>query len=149
MSLSPVSAGSLPPSSLLSFASVASSSAADLPLVEFEFTLPVGFKDASGQLHQRGTMRLATARDELTAQRDRRVRQTPAYSVLILLAQSITQLGDLSAVTPEMLEGLFTSDLSYLQEFYNRINQQGSADFPVQCPHCDKPFAVALDLSGE
>ena len=32
---------------------------------EFEFTLPKGFVDSSGTLHRAGTMRLATARDEI------------------------------------------------------------------------------------
>ena len=34
---------------------------------EFEFVLPRGYLDDHGALHTRGTMRLATARDELAA----------------------------------------------------------------------------------
>jgi hypothetical protein len=47
------------------------------------------------------------------------------------------------------LEGLFTLDLSYLREFYNRINQEGSAYIPVECPQCSSQFSVELSLSGE
>ena len=32
---------------------------------EFEFTLPLGYADAEGTLHRTGTMRLATAADEI------------------------------------------------------------------------------------
>ena len=120
-----------------------------LPCVEFEFTLPNGLRDGEGAIHRHGVMRLATAKDELLAQRDRRTFDTPAYGVLVLLAASIQQLGDLTSVTPERLEGLFTSDLTYLREFYNRINQKGDPHIPVQCPHCAQPFEIELALSGE
>ena len=37
---------------------------------EYTFTLPKGYRDAEGVIHKNGTMRLATARDELDAVRD-------------------------------------------------------------------------------
>jgi len=43
---------------------------------EFEFVLPRGFVDREGNLHRRGTMRLATANDEIAPLRDMRVRRT-------------------------------------------------------------------------
>ncbi|HEY9616008.1 MAG TPA: phage tail assembly protein [Microcoleaceae cyanobacterium] len=120
-----------------------------LPMQEFEFVLPRGLVDAQGQTHQQGVMRLATARDEIWVQRDRRTQADPAYGVLVMLARVITQLGTLTAVTPEMLEDLFSLDLAYLREFYNRINQHGEATIPVQCPLCNSHFQVELALSGE
>ena len=39
---------------------------------EFNFTLPLGFVDESGSLHKSGTMRLATAADEILPLRDPR-----------------------------------------------------------------------------
>ena len=38
---------------------------------EFEFTLPRGFVDEEGTVHRHGVMRLATAKDEMTVQKDR------------------------------------------------------------------------------
>lgn len=54
---------------------------------EFPFTLPCGFVDAEGTLHREGTMRLATAYDEIAPLKDPRVQSNPGYLVLILLAR--------------------------------------------------------------
>lgn len=116
---------------------------------EFNFILPKGLVDDRGQVHRQGVMRLATAKDEICVQKDRRVQDNPGYGVLVMLSQTITSLGELSSVTPDLLEGLFTQDLAYLREFYNRINQQGSAYILVQCPKCSSDFRVEMALSGE
>lgn len=115
----------------------------------FEFVLPRGLLDDAGTLHRQGAMRLATARDEIMADKDPRGQGSPTYYTLVMLSQVITELGTLSQVLPEQLEGLFTKDLAYLREFYNRINQQGSALLATQCPRCQHPFDVELMLSGE
>jgi hypothetical protein len=116
---------------------------------EFNFSLPRGLVDRSGTLHQQGVMRLATARDELVAHKHRHVQAYPDYLMLVLLSQVITQLGTLEVVAPEDLENLFTQDLAYLRELYNRINQSGSTKLPIQCPQCSHPFETELVLSGE
>ncbi|MCC2669924.1 MAG: hypothetical protein K0Q72_2395, partial [Armatimonadetes bacterium] len=54
---------------------------------EFEFTLPKGYVDKEGNLHRKGTMRLATAADEIIPLRDPRVQSNQAYLVIILLAR--------------------------------------------------------------
>ena len=90
---------------------------------EFEFTLPKGYLDGEGNLHRKGTMRLATAIDEIAPLRDPRVKANPAYSTLIILARVITRLGALTEVTPLAIEDFFAQDLSYLQSFYRQINQ--------------------------
>ena len=118
-------------------------------ITEFEFVLPKGFVDKTGTLHRQGAMRLATAKDEMSLQSDRRVQNNPAYSELILLSRVIIRLGTLSNLTPEDLEELFTLDLAYLREFFSRINQQGNAFIGVQCPQCAKEFQVELSLAGE
>lgn len=121
----------------------------DRLFTKFEFTLPKGLVDAEGTVHRQGIMRLATAKDELAVQKDWRVQQEPAYEMLVRLSRVITRLGELSDLTPTLLENLFTVDLVYLQEFYNRINQQGDPLIPVQCPQCQAQFDVELELSGE
>ncbi|MEL6222263.1 MAG: phage tail assembly protein [Cyanobacteria bacterium J06627_8] len=119
------------------------------PHTEFEFSLPKGLVDEHGNLHRHGVMRLARARDEFEVLKNQRVRQEPAYESIVRLSQVITVLGDLEAPTPTQLEQLFSIDLAYLQEFYNRINYQGEAHIPVQCPQCQTHFEVELELSGE
>ena len=54
---------------------------------EFTFVLPRGYVDENGVVHKEGTMRLATARDEILPQRDPRVRDNEAYLTVILLSR--------------------------------------------------------------
>jgi hypothetical protein len=67
-------------------------------------------------------MRLATAADEILPLKDSRVQQNPAYLTVIVLARVITRLGSLPDVNNRVVEGLFASDLNYLQKLYERLN---------------------------
>lgn len=124
-------------------------SLANLALTQFEFLLPRGLVDSDGAVHRQGVMRLATAKDEMMVERDRATQQDPGYSDLVMLSRVITQLGSLVTVTPTVLENLFTLDLAYLRDFYNRINQTDQAHLATQCPQCNHEFNVELALSGE
>jgi hypothetical protein len=121
---------------------------------EYEFILPKGFVDNSGNLHRKGAMRLATAMDEITPLRDPRVKSNQAYLTVLLLARVITRLGTLNEgdINTGMVERLFASDLAYLQAFYNRIN---SSNLEGICPSCGRPLdtdeqeaAPAVALGG-
>lgn len=116
---------------------------------EFSFTLPRGYIDATERVHRHGVMRLATAKDEIMVQQERIVQENSAYGALVMLSRVISRLGSLNSVTPEQLEGLVLQDISYLREFYNRVNQQGNTHIPTQCPHCDAEFNMRLELAGE
>jgi hypothetical protein len=116
---------------------------------EFDFLLPRGYLDDEGSLHREGRMRLATAADEILPLRDPRVQANPAYLVVILLARVVAQLGSLEVVNPKIIEGLFSSDLAYLQDFYNRINSNGTHTLRVVCPHCQQGFEVEPERPGE
>ncbi len=98
---------------------------------EFEFTLPKGYLDEDGNVHRKGVMRLATAMDEIVPLRDPRVRSNPAYATVIILARVITKLGALDEISPQVVEGFFACDLSYLQKFYRQINE---LDEPTASP---------------
>lgn len=89
----------------------------------YEFTLPRGYLDGSGRVHTTGTMRLATARDELDPLRDPTVTgpEDPRLTILVL-ARVVERLGDLELVTSHDIESLFAVDLAYLQDFYGVIN---------------------------
>jgi hypothetical protein len=116
---------------------------------EFEFVLPKGYLDATGTVHREGSMRLATAADEILPQKDPRVQGNPAYLVVILLARVVTRLGAVEAINPKVIEGLFAADLAYLQDFYNRINGGQSRRMTVTCPHCQQAFEVEPEEPGE
>lgn len=113
---------------------------------EFEFELPRGYVDKSGEIHRRGTMRLATAADEILPLRDPRVQQNAGYLTIILLSRVITRLGTLSAINTKVIEGLFTMDLAYLQDLYQRINTAELPAYKVVCPHCNQEIEVPLDF---
>ncbi|GAB4443582.1 MAG: hypothetical protein OHK0015_43840 [Chloroflexi bacterium OHK40] len=115
---------------------------------EFEFTLPRGYVDAEGNLHRHGVMRLATAMDEIAPMRDQRVRNNQAYLVIILLSRVITRLGNLRDINTGVIESLFSADLAYLQDFYRRINETGSAAAEVVCPHCEGRFEIDMGQVG-
>ena len=116
---------------------------------EFPFTLPHGFVDADGAQHQAGTMRMSTAYDEIIPLKDPRVQANPGYLVIILLARVITRLGNVDHITPTTIEGLFSGDLAYLQDLYQRINHHGHSRLLVNCPHCQGEFEVETAGSGE
>jgi hypothetical protein len=116
---------------------------------EFDFVLPKGYIDDDGKLHREGSMRLATAMDEIAPLRDPRVRNNEAYLVVILLSQVITRLGALPKVTPNIIEKLFAADLTYLQDLYRQINEADARTTITVCPNCGHEFEVEIPLLGE
>ncbi|MBE2183830.1 MAG: phage tail assembly protein [Anaerolineae bacterium] len=119
------------------------------PQTEFPFELPRGYIDTQGNLHRDGTMRLATAKDEIAPLRDPRVRANEAYLVVVLLSQVITRLGTLPRITPEIVEEFFSADLAYLQELYRHINDLEMPIVHLVCPNCGHEFdEVTPPLGG-
>ncbi len=112
---------------------------------EFSFRLPRGYVDEEGKVHRDGVMRLATARDEIVPLQDYRVQGNRAYLVIILLSRVITKLGDLNRVNVETIEGLFSTDLAYLQEYYRKINEEGGTPkHHITCPKCNHEMDVDM-----
>jgi hypothetical protein len=111
---------------------------------EIEFTLPRGYVDAGGVVHRDGRMRLATARDEIEPLREVEVRQNQAYLSVLLLSRTITRIGEVTDITPQLVEGLFAADFDHLQRLYERINSDGEAVGVVSCPACAHEFEVDM-----
>ncbi|MEL6149090.1 MAG: phage tail assembly protein [Chloroflexota bacterium] len=116
---------------------------------EFEFTLPKGYVDDNGEVHQHGVMRLATAMDEVLPLQDPRVRNNEAYLVIVLLARVVTSLGTLPKVTPSIIERMFSADINFLQDLYQQINELDDRTVQVQCPNCGHEFEVNIPFMGE
>lgn len=119
---------------------------------EFDFTLPKGYVDNAGALHRKGTMRLATARDEITPMRDPRVQANDAYLTVVILSRVITQLGTLTTVSTGVIEELFAADLAYLQDFYGIINfgdpsvlLEQAEEEPADVPLVEQPSSGSPD----
>ena len=113
---------------------------------EFDFELPRGYVDRDGVVHRHGTMRLATARDELLPLYDERVQENPAFTTVVLLGRVITRLGTVPVINAQVVENMFASDVAFLQDFYRRINAEGHTRAAVTCPSCSHRFTI--DLAG-
>lgn len=95
-------------------------------------------------MHTEGTMRLATALDEIESVAHPRVEANEAYLPVILISRVVTQLGELSEVTPHVVENLFAADLAYLEDLYLRLNSHESVIVGAMCPHCDQQFQLRV-----
>lgn len=115
---------------------------------EYDFTLPVGYLDGDGTLRRTGTMRLATAADEILPLRDPRVTQNSAYLIVILLSRVITRIDGVDLITPQVIENLFAADLAYLQDLYNEINRVDEPNRSVMCPNCRQAFDLEVERLG-
>ena len=117
-------------------------------ITEFAFTLPRGYVGSDGNVHRRGVMRLATARDEIEPLRDPRVQGADdPYLTIIVLSRVITQLGTLSAVTPREIENLFAADLAFLQDLYGVVNFGSPNDVRAFLAEADEAERVSSDRS--
>ena len=108
---------------------------------EIDFRLPKGYLGPDGVLQKEGVMRLATAADEILPLKDPRVQQNPAYLTIIVLARVVTRLGSLDDVNTKVIEGLYASDLNYLQELYERFN--GTDEVPAPAAEGFKATVVS------
>jgi hypothetical protein len=98
------------------------------PQTEYPFTLPVGLVDADGAHHREGSMRLATARDEIEPLRDARVRENGAYLSVLKLARVLTNVGSIQPVTPAHVEQLYAADFAHLESLYAQVNSASAGD---------------------
>jgi hypothetical protein len=117
-------------------------------VTEVEFELPKGYVDPTGSVHRTGVMRLATAADEIYPLKDVRVRSWPAYLIVLLLERVVTKLGSLPEVHAGVIEGLFSEDVAFLQDLYNRINGLSPPVLAVTCPHCGSAHDVEVPPVG-
>lgn len=115
----------------------------------YDFTLPKGYVDSTGEVHRQGKMRLATAGDEISATRDPRVLSNPSYLTIVVLGKVITELEGVPMVTPNIVEKLFTADLAFLQDMYQRINDVEPPMMRVVCPHCGEVVETPVNFTLE
>jgi phage FluMu protein gp41 len=93
-------------------------------------------------------MRRATAADEILPLKDPRVQKNPAYLIVILLSRVVTQLGGVAPINPRTIENLYATDLAYLQNLYNDINQLDNGHLEVTCPQCQHVFEAERSSPG-
>ncbi len=116
---------------------------------EFPFTLPRGYTGPDGVVHREGAMRMSTVYDEIAPLRDPRVQVDRGYLVIVILTRVVVRLGTIEPITNQVIEGLLSVDLVYLQDLYRRINETGHSRLLVSCPHCQGDFEVEIASHGE
>lgn len=115
----------------------------------YEFELPKGYMDNGGGVHRRGKMRLATAGDEISATRDPRVLSNPSYLSIVVLSKVVTELEGVEMVTTTLVEKLFTADMAFLQDMYQKINNVEPVTIKAVCPECGSVHEVPLNFTRE
>lgn len=116
---------------------------------EYEFTLPKGYQSDQGVLIRHGSMRLATARDEMEAMSHPKSRTMSEYVTIVLLSKVIVRLGEEEHITPQMIENLYSADVNFLQNMYQTINEEETPYIRVTCPHCHEEFDEPLNFTQE
>ncbi len=114
-----------------------------------EFELPRGYVDKGGEIHKKGIMRLANAADEIIPLNDTRVKMNPGYLSVLLLERVIEKLGKVKKVDAHVIESLFTADMAYLQDLYQKINAVEPPTVDVICPKCAHGFRAETPFFGE
>ncbi|RRR73461.1 MAG: phage tail assembly protein [Candidatus Viridilinea halotolerans] len=109
---------------------------------EFDFTLPCGLVDAQGNLHRVGTMRRATALDELESLEHPQARAHSSYLSILLLSRVIVRLGNITQMSPALIGSLFATDFLFLQDLYLQINSHEPELVETCCPQCGMRFVL-------
>ena len=76
---------------------------------------------------------------------------------IVFAGDSVTDMGSVNPVGEglfdnlghsyvRVIENLFTMDLAYLQDMYQRINMSEMPHYQLTCPHCNQQFEVPLDF---
>lgn len=89
---------------------------------EWRVRLPAGYLDARGRCVRECSLRAATAVDEVRALQDFRVHLRPESFLPLMLARTLTRLGDLPRVDVRAVENLCGEDLRALEDAYRDLN---------------------------
>ena len=111
---------------------------------EFEVQLPIGYADATGQVHRRAVLRKMRGHEEALL-------YDPALSggqlVTELIRSCLVRLGDLDGVNSDLVSGLYTADRNYLLLELRRITLGDRLRASYLCPRCGAEVSVLEDLS--
>lgn len=99
----------------------------DISSAQREFSLPDGLREslrsgAPERRHRVGALLAASAKDEMRVLQDFRVYLRPESFLHLMLARTITRLGDLERVDVSQVETLSRADLAVLEETYRELN---------------------------
>jgi hypothetical protein len=111
---------------------------------EFEVLLPIGYTDGAGRVHRRAVIRKMRGHEEALLYDPS---LTAGQLVTELIRGCLVQLGDLDAISSEVVSQLYTADRNYLLLELRRITLGDQLRASYLCPSCGSDVSVAEDLS--
>jgi hypothetical protein len=111
---------------------------------EFEFTLPVGYTDAQGNVHRQVTLRKMTGREAILA--DKKFQRNGGKLVTELLHSCITRLGSLEPNGRGPVTGMTSADRNFLLLKLRSITFGSELPAAYACPACGEANQVLEDL---
>jgi len=112
---------------------------------EFEFTLPLGYKDDEGRMHRATTMRKMTGREE-SILADKRFHRNGGKLVTELLVNCIIRLGELERCDRSVVSRLYSVDRNFLLLKLRSITFGSELQATYTCPACRESVTMTEDL---
>ena len=112
---------------------------------EFEFTLPIGYTDSDGHLHQTVVMRKMTGKEEAILT-DKRFQRNGGKLVTELLHSCVQKLGDLSSNSRNIMSDLYSVDRNYMLLKLRSITFGAELKTTYTCPSCGQAIHLLEDL---
>lgn len=111
---------------------------------EFDVLLPVGYTDGSGRVHRQAVICKMRGHEESLL-----YDQTLSAGRLVteLIRSCLIRLGDIEAVTTQIVSELYTVDRNYLLLELRRITLGDHLPALYVCPRCGAEIPVVQDLS--
>lgn len=113
--------------------------------VEYEVTLPVGHIDASGRAHRRASIRKMRGHEEALFYDPL---LTPGRLVTELVKGCLIRLGDVDALTSDLVSQLYSADRNYLIVELRRITLGDKLQASYTCSICGGETTVVEDLGA-
>lgn len=117
-----------------------------------KFTMPAGYIDEDGTLHQTFTLREMTGRDEEAISKAD-IRQNGSKLVSILLARCVTSIGTLTRKEvggdkwKEIIKSLYVGDQDFMLIKLRELSMGGEITVTHTCPHCKESMKTFVDVS--
>ncbi len=111
---------------------------------EFEVLLPIGYVAEDGRRHRHVILRKMRGHEEALFYDPS---LTASQLVTELIRCCLVRLGDLTAVSAELVAQLYTADRNYLLLELRRITLGDRLPASYSCPRCGSQVAVEEDLS--
>lgn len=112
---------------------------------EFEFTLPIGYRDADGVLHRTAMLRKMTGRDE-AVMADKANRNNGARMITELLANCLVRLGTIEKPGRKVTQAFYSADRHYLLVKLREITFGAEMESTYACPTCHESSQLLEDL---